>query len=190
MTGLVFRVWWLALRVSKKVSTLWAVVRYGILMEVRGGGSTIEWQFSMRPFPRYGRLRLVLMGDNVIGAGTRVQGGGTVTFGRGSYCGTHCVIGAIQSVRIGEGVMIASHVSIRDSDHALEADARQSGELVVSPVRVDDGAWIGSGVAVLKGVTIGARAVVGAGAVVTRDVPPGAVVAGVPARIVREPRDG
>jgi acetyltransferase-like isoleucine patch superfamily enzyme len=58
-------------------------------------------------------------------------------------------------------------------------------DLEVRPVRVEDGADVGTGAVVLPGVTIGRGSVVGAGAVVTRDVPPLAVVAGVPARFMR-----
>jgi galactoside O-acetyltransferase len=57
--------------------------------------------------------------------------------------------------------------------------------MVHAPVEVDDDVWLGAGAVVLPGVHIGRGAVVGAGAVVTRDVPPFSIVAGVPARVVR-----
>jgi acetyltransferase-like isoleucine patch superfamily enzyme len=56
----------------------------------------------------------------------------------------------------------------------------------VAPVRLLRGCYLGAGAMILPGVTVGEKAVVGAGAVVTRDVPPGVLVAGVPARVVRE----
>jgi maltose O-acetyltransferase len=56
---------------------------------------------------------------------------------------------------------------------------------MVRPVRIGDDVWIGTGAVILKGVTIGARAIVGAGAVVNRDVPPDVIVAGNPARVVK-----
>jgi acetyltransferase-like isoleucine patch superfamily enzyme len=84
---------------------------------------------------------------------------------------------------IGHGVMFINDKLPR----ATQPDGTpQSGEdWEVVPTRICRGASIGSGAVILCGVTIGERAIVGAGAVVTRDVPPGAVVAGVPARLLR-----
>ena len=85
-------------------------------------------------------------------------------------------------VFVGHGVMFINDLDPRataDGQLQTEADWR------VIPTRVCRGASIGSGAVILGGVTIGAGALVGAGAVVTRDVEPGAVVAGVPARLLR-----
>lgn len=98
----------------------------------------------------------------------------------------HC--GAASSVKIGRDVLIAGRVYISDHDHRMDDPGlppRHSRELVVKPVVIGDGAWLGEGCVILKGVTVGPRAVVGANAVVTRDVPPGGVVGGVPARLIR-----
>ena len=76
-----------------------------------------------------------------------------------------------------------------DHDHVfdrLDCAPRRCGDLVASPVVIEDGAWLGQGSVVLKGVRIGRRSVVGANAVVTRNVPPGCVVCGVPASVVRQ----
>ena len=55
---------------------------------------------------------------------------------------------------------------------------------VSGPIRIEDGAWIGAGAIILAGVTVGQKSIVGAGAVVTRDVPPYAIVAGNPAKVL------
>jgi len=69
------------------------------------------------------------------------------------------------------------------------ADSRAPGDLPVAiPVVVEDDVWLGLGVVVLKGVTIGQGSVIAAGSVVTRSVPAGVVVGGVPARVLREIR--
>jgi galactoside O-acetyltransferase len=64
--------------------------------------------------------------------------------------------------------------------------AVDKGEVERGPVEIERGAWLGTQCIVLKGVTVGEEAVVGAGSVVTKDVPPGSVVAGNPAKVIRE----
>lgn len=94
--------------------------------------------------------------------------------------GTHIV--AFDRVEIGEGTMIGEYVSIRDANHIYgqATNLRDAGHTSRS-ISIGRNVWIGRGAAVLSGVRIGDDAVVGANAVVTRDVPCGAVVVGVPA---------
>ena len=97
----------------------------------------------------------------------------------------HC--GAAQSVTIGRNVLIASRVYISDHDHEFdnpELPPIKAG-LIVSPVVIEDEVWVGEGAVILKGVTVGKRAVIGSNAVVTKDVPPFSVAGGVPAKILR-----
>jgi acetyltransferase-like isoleucine patch superfamily enzyme len=90
---------------------------------------------------------------------------------------------ARQSVRLGKRCLVGARTVILDSDfHGL--DPQQRGSVGVSkPVEIQDNVWIGMGVMILKGVTIGRDAVIGASCVVTRDVPAGAIVVGNPMRI-------
>lgn len=85
---------------------------------------------------------------------------------------------------IGSRVLMASHVVITTRAHPL-APPRLN-VTTDAPVRIEDDVWIGAGAIVLPGVTVGAGAVIGAGAVVTEDVAPMTVVAGVPARAIRQ----
>jgi acetyltransferase-like isoleucine patch superfamily enzyme len=92
-------------------------------------------------------------------------------------------VSAAASVTIGDGVLIGSNVAIRDHDHGIAPGSQRARQpLVAAPVEIGDFVWLSQNVVVLKGVTIGRDAVVGANAVVTRSVPEGAIVAGVPAR--------
>lgn len=87
-------------------------------------------------------------------------------------------------ITIGDDVFIGHNVVIATLDHALDPAERAT--TVPAPVRIGDRVWIGANATVLPGVTVGDGAVVAAGAVVTRDVPPRTVVGGVPARTIRE----
>ena len=112
--------------------------------------------------------------------------------GSRTFIGHNVSITCNREVTIEDDVLIAANCRISDYDgHPAASDKRLSNCLPdpseIRPVRICKGAWIGTGVFILKGVTIGAGSVVGANSVVTRDVPPGCVVAGSPAKIVKQP---
>jgi maltose O-acetyltransferase len=89
-------------------------------------------------------------------------------------------------VRIGDNVLIGPGARLYTPNHPLDISLRREGWEIGLPITIEDDAWLGGSVVICPGVTIGARAVVGAGSVVTKDVPPDVVVAGNPARIVKE----
>lgn len=84
-------------------------------------------------------------------------------------------------VRIGSDVYLAPHVRFHASGHDLDDLERHIG----APIVIGDRCWLGAGVVVLPGVAVGADSVVGAGSVVTKDVPPGSIAVGSPARVVK-----
>ncbi|WP_305784282.1 sugar O-acetyltransferase [Symbioplanes lichenis] len=88
-------------------------------------------------------------------------------------------------VRVGDRVMFAPNVTITATGHPVHPALRSDGTQFSAPVVIEDDVWIGAGAILLPGVTVGRGSVVGAGAVVTGNVPPDVVVAGVPARVVR-----
>ncbi|WP_042838834.1 DapH/DapD/GlmU-related protein, partial [Xanthomonas citri] len=88
---------------------------------------------------------------------------------------------------IGDGTQVGPAVQFYAADHPRDAAGRASGLEFGRPIRVGRNVWIGGGAIILPGVCIGDDAVIGAGAVVTRDVPAGAIAVGNPAR-VRAPR--
>jgi acetyltransferase-like isoleucine patch superfamily enzyme len=110
-----------------------------------------------------------------------------LTVGRGAWIGQAAFLHAAGGITIGADVGIGPHVCILTSTHAEPGRDRpiMAGALQFAPVRLEDGCDIGVGAVILPGVTVGRGAQVGAGAVVTHDVLPYAVVAGNPARILR-----
>jgi acetyltransferase-like isoleucine patch superfamily enzyme len=93
-------------------------------------------------------------------------------------------------VRLGDGVRVGAHTSLLGFNHSMEPDAPVYEQpLTITGITVGDDVWIGSNAIVLDGVTIGAHSVIAAGAVVTRDVPPWSVMAGNPARRLRDRRE-
>lgn len=127
-----------------------------------------------------GKLNLNGHFDVFSGSTIGIQGGAALTLGSG-FANRHSWISCGCEITIGEQVFIADHVIIRDWDgHTIVGRANRA------PITIGNHVWIGMRSIILKGVTIGDGAVVAAGAVVTKDVPSGAVVAGNPARIVKE----
>jgi acetyltransferase-like isoleucine patch superfamily enzyme len=109
----------------------------------------------------------------------------TIGRGFGMTGGTLC---AEHSITIGDDVWIGANCTITDTDfHPLELAARLVRPLdgATAPVIIEDGVFIGMQSLILKGVTIGARSVIGAGSVVTRDIPPGVIAVGNPAKVIR-----
>jgi acetyltransferase-like isoleucine patch superfamily enzyme len=143
-----------------------------------------------------GHLRLHV-GDDVhlngfFGASSsRMFDNPTLQFGNGVHVGHMVHFAVNKEIVIEEGVLIASNCYFADTDaHPIDPERRVAQEAPspesVKPVRICRNAWIGHGVHVLKGVTVGEAAIVAAGAVVVKDVPPFSVVAGNPARVVVE----
>lgn len=145
---------------------------------------------------------IVGRGRIILGARIRLSGKSSFIFGPNptgtpelfvgddTFIGHGCGLHVGRSVRIGRHCLIAGGVQIFDMDgHPLDAAERRAGSPTPSesilPVVISDDVWIGNGALILKGVTIGERAIVAARAVVTRDVPPDTIVAGNPAKIIK-----
>lgn len=113
---------------------------------------------------------------------------GEMRIGGGTWIGQQCFFHSAGGIVIGENVGIGPAVKILTSSHAEAGRDRPilHSPLVFAPVTIEDDADIGIGAILLPGVTVGRGAQVGAGAVVTRDVPAYTVVAGNPARVLRE----
>jgi acetyltransferase-like isoleucine patch superfamily enzyme len=114
--------------------------------------------------------------------------GGSIRIARRVWLGPYVVIYGHGGVEISEQTLISMHCTILSSNHAVPA----IGQLIrntadeLLPTKIGRDVWLGANAVILGGVTIGDGAVVAAGSVVTKDVEPGAVVAGVPARLIRK----
>jgi acetyltransferase-like isoleucine patch superfamily enzyme len=143
----------------------------------------------------YGISRFTSGPGTIVGSSTLLHCGGMewsngrggITVGADSYIGPRSVLFGAGEISIGNKVAIGPNCLITSHGHSfgdtevplLDQPTR------FEPVTIEDDVYLGTGAIVLHGVRIGRGAVIGAGAVVSRDVPPGAVALGVPARIVR-----
>ena len=107
-----------------------------------------------------------------------------ISVGRGVFIGSQCAFTGHAAIDIGDDVMLAHKVNLVTAGHPVEPDQRRD-YITAAPITISSNVWIGAAATILPGVTIGTGAVVAAGAVVTSDVPPASLVAGVPARILR-----
>ena len=113
---------------------------------------------------------------------------GDVTIGDHTRIGIHCTV--IGPVCIGNHVNLAQGITVTALNHNFEDASRRIDEQGIStkPVVIGDDVWIGANAVILPGVTIGRHVVVAAGAVVTKDVPDFSLVAGIPAKVMKELR--
>ena len=111
--------------------------------------------------------------------------GCNIKLGRQVFMNFNCVILDVAQVTIGDRVLLGPNVQIYAATHPLQASIRQQGLEAGKPVAIGDDVWIGGGAILCPGVTIGARSVIGAGSVVTRDIPADVFAAGNPCRVVR-----
>jgi acetyltransferase-like isoleucine patch superfamily enzyme len=144
-------------------------------------GSGLELHATRRGRIEFGRFVW-------LGHGTKIRcHEGLVEIGAKTVLGQECTISAYRRVRIGEQCVIADRAMFIDFDHGVvevERPIRKQG-IYTREVEVGSNVWIGYGACILRGVRVGDNSIVGTGSIVTKDVPANAVVAGVPARIIR-----
>ena len=138
------------------------------------------------------RAELMRSSGFSIGAGTLVHGMPRINGPKALFThlqvGRDCVIdiGVVmdleERITIGDNVLVGPQAMILTSSHELGPREHRAGPLIRNPVIIDDGAWIGARCVILPGVTIGAGAVVEAGSVVNKDVPPNMRFGGIPAK--------
>jgi acetyltransferase-like isoleucine patch superfamily enzyme len=110
-------------------------------------------------------------------------GKGKLIIGDNTFINCGVIISASSQIKIGKNAQIAVGVVIMDSDfHTVEGN---DAEVVPTPITIGDNVWLATRVIVLKGVTIGEGSTIASGAVVTKDIPPYSLAAGVPAKVIK-----
>ncbi|XWW45640.1 sugar O-acetyltransferase [Fibrella sp. USSR17] len=109
--------------------------------------------------------------------------GRSIRLGKNIFINHACSFLDIGGITIEDDVQLGPRVNLTSENHPLDPTDRTT--LIPRPIVIKRNAWIGAGATILPGVTVGENAVVAAGAVVSRDVPPNTVVAGVPAKVVK-----
>jgi maltose O-acetyltransferase len=144
---------------------------------------------TVRQGPLRRRLLEELLG--AVGEGTEIRPPLFVDYGSQIRIGARCfanfglVALDVAPITIGDDVQIGPNVQLLTPTHPVDPEPRREKWEAAEPIRIGDNVWLGGGVIVLPGVTIGENTVVGAGSVVTRDLPANVVAVGNPARVVR-----
>ena len=162
----------------------WFVRLLAPLYQHRAWSSKVYWNVRMHT-PPY--RRFCLGKKSVIESYCCINNAvGDVTIGDYTRIGIHCTV--IGPVCIGNHVNLAQGITVTALNHNFTDANSMIDEQGIStkPVIIDDDVWIGANAVILPGITIGRHVVVAAGAVVTKDVPPYSLVAGVPARVIKQ----
>lgn len=164
-----------------------------VLVEERARAQRLLEQFNTmsvdRPTDRRALLAALLgsLGDGAeVLPPLRCDYGYTTSIGARTFINYGAVILDPGYVRIGADVQIGPSVQLLTATHPVDAATRKARWESAHPITIEDGAWLGGGVIVCPGVTIGRDAVIGAGSVVTRDIPAGVVAVGNPCRVIRD----
>ena len=124
--------------------------------------------------------------------------GVNIHVGKGCFVNYNCIFLDVAPITLGNGVWIGANVTLATPNHPFIAEERLPADYpdgnhdleYAAPITIKDGCWICSGATVCGGVTIGENSIVAAGAVVSRDVPPCSIAAGVPAKVIRKIDEG
>ena len=112
--------------------------------------------------------------------------GSNITLGDNVFFNFNCVVLDVAPVRIGARVLFGPAVQIYTATHPMRAADRRTGLELGKAIAIGDDVWVGGGSIICPGVRIGARSVIGAGSVVTKDIPDDVFAAGNPCRVLRE----
>jgi acetyltransferase-like isoleucine patch superfamily enzyme len=181
--------WWRKWRWYERNALPWR--RLAIHREMARRGAFARWpiQGEVLEMLREGRLEL---GENAHfepNVWLTAPSPARIRIGAGSFLNMGVMVAAVELVEIGDHCMFANGSFITDGAHRFDDPEKPvpwQGFTTKGPTRIGDNVWCGANVVVTSGVTIGERAVIGANSVVTQDIPPRTIAAGVPAKPIRE----
>jgi acetyltransferase-like isoleucine patch superfamily enzyme len=134
--------------------------------------------------------KIILNDKVIIGRGVEIMSldNGYVEIGENTFIGAYSCVAGPGHIRIGQNCLIAAHSGIFANNHQFADPSRNIVDqgLTCKGIVIEDDCWLGSGVKVVDGVTIGQGSVIGAGAVVTKDIPPFSIAVGVPAKVISQ----
>ncbi len=113
-------------------------------------------------------------------------GGGNVHFGKNIYCNFGVTMVDDTHIYVGDYTMFGPHVTVATAGHPILPELRQKGYQYNAPVHIGKNCWIGAGVLIMPGISVGDNVVIAAGSVVTKDLPSNVIAVGNPCRVLRE----
>jgi maltose O-acetyltransferase len=159
------------------------------LVAERLRAKTLCHRYNQQPVELDKQVLAELLGyetNAYIEAPLRCDYGYNIKLGRNFYANYNLTVLDCAPVTIGDDVFVAPNVLITTAGHPVEAGPRVAGWEFAKPVTLGNKVWLGAGVLVMPGVSIGDNAVIGAGSVVTRSIPANVVAVGNPCRVLRE----
>ncbi len=109
-----------------------------------------------------------------------------LVIGEGCWINIGCIFDLGATITLGDRVGLGHQVLLLTTSHVVGSAERRAGSSTFAPIHIGDGTWVGARVVILPGITVGPGAIIASGAVVTKDVPPHTMVAGVPAKVIRQ----
>lgn len=171
-------------------------IGYNCNLDASGSGNQISladrvWLYDNIRLSGAGMNGKILLAEEVIldrGIDIKAHDNGCIKIGKSTYIGPYSCIAGPGHIKIGEDCMIASHAGIYANNHNFSDPSCtiNSQGVTCKGIVIENDCWLGTGVKVLDGVTIGRGSVIGAGAVVTKDIPPYSVAVGVPAKVISQ----
>jgi acetyltransferase-like isoleucine patch superfamily enzyme len=192
-----WRLWWVKRRWygrNLRLARRWRINRH-----MARAGAFIRFPVEGEVLEALDEGRLVI-GPNTLlepGCWLTLSPGARIEIGEGCFLNRNVMLAALERIEIGDHVMFANNCFVGDADHRFEdpdVPVTWQGFSSHGPVRIGSNCWFGVNCVVTSGVEIGERCVIGANSVVTKDLSPGVIAAGSPAKVIREiefrPGDG
>lgn len=116
----------------------------------------------------------------------RCEFGFNITIGNNFYANFDCIMLDGNIISIGDNVLLGPRVGLYTANHATDPEERVKGICYAHPIKIEDNVWIGAGVNIVGGVTIGKNSIIGTGSVVTKSIPANCIAVGNPCKVIKK----